>query len=262
MIPLVRIVFFVMLIALFAGAKPRTVHVFMGGDSTMADKVLSKSVKDSVTGETFEEPFLERGWGQLLPEFLTSGALVVNHAKNGRSTRTFVEEGWWSKIIDNVQPGDFVIMQFGHNDSSVAKGERYTNPVQFRLNFIAFVDEIRAKGGVPVLCTPVARRKFNKEGVLESTHGVYPDIIRTVAREKKTALIDMEKLTSDWLQSAGVETSAKFFHKYPPGVSRLYPNGLDDNTHYNEAGARTVAKIFVDEAKKMKIKKMIKLINK
>lgn len=259
---LFKIVLFVSLAVLFAGAKPRPVHVFMAGDSTMADKVLTKTVKDSVSGETFEEPFLERGWGQLLPEFLSSGALVVNHAKNGRSTRTFVEEGWWSKIIDNVQPGDFVILQFGHNDSSVAKGERYTNPVQFRLNFIAFVDEIRAKGGIPVLCTPVARRKFNKEGVLEPTHGVYPDIIRAVAREKKTAFIDMEKLTSNWLQSAGVEASAKFFHKYPPGVSRLYPNGLDDNTHFNEAGARIVAGMFVDEVKVNKINRLMKIIKK
>jgi lysophospholipase L1-like esterase len=259
---LFKIVFVVSLTALFAGAKPRPVHVFMAGDSTMADKVLSKSVKDSITGDSIAEPFLERGWGQLLPEFLKSGALVVNHAKNGRSTRTFVEEGWWSKIIDNVQPGDFVILQFGHNDSSVAKGERYTNPVQFRLNFIAFVDEIRAKGGIPVLCTPVARRKFNKEGVLEPTHGVYPDIIRAVAREKQTAFIDMEKLTSEWLQSTGVEASAKFFHKYPPGVSRLYPKGLDDNTHFNEAGARIVAKMFVEEAERMKMKKMIRIIRK
>jgi len=256
---LFRIVIFAVFITLISGAKSRPVHVFMAGDSTMADKVLSKVVTDTATGQTFEEPFLERGWGQLLPEFMTSGALVLNHAKNGRSTRTFVEEGWWSKIIDNVKPGDFVILQFGHNDSSVAKGDRYTNPVQFRLNFIAFVDEIRNKGGIPVLCTPVARRKFNTEGVLEPTHGVYPDIIRAVASEKNTAFIDMEKLTSDWLQHAGVEASAHFFHKFPPGVSRLYPKGLDDNTHFNEAGARMVARLFLDEVKKMKMNKFIKL---
>jgi len=162
---LLRIVFFVLLITFISGAKPRPVHVLMAGDSTMADKVLAKTVKDSVSGESFEEPFLERGWGH-----------------------------WWSKIIDNVQPGD------------------------------------------------------------------YPDIIRAVARENKTAFIDMEKLTSEWLQSTGVEASAKFFHEYPPGLSRLYPNRLDDNTYFNEAGARMFAKMFVEEA--AKIRKMSKIINK
>lgn len=250
------ILVFMMLIA----SKPRPVHVFMAGDSTMADKVLSKSVMDSVTGIKVDEPFMERGWGQLLPEYLSSKALVVNLAQNGRSTRTFVEEGWWSKIIDNLEKGDIVVLQFGHNDSSIAKGERFTNPVQFRLNFIAFVEEIKAKGGVPVLCTPVARRKFNSEGILEPTHGVYPDIIRQVASEKKAVLIDMEKLTSDWLTGLGIEDSKKYFHKYPPGVSKLYPKGLDDNTHYNESGARTVAGFFAEEAKRQKIKSFTKIL--
>lgn len=241
-----------LLASFLVASTQRPIHVFMAGDSTMADKVLFKSVKDSITGETFNEPFLERGWGQLLPEFVNSKAIVANYAKNGRSTRTFVEEGWWSKIIDNVQKGDFVVLQFGHNDSSVAKADRYTNPVQFRLNFLAFVDEIRARGGIPILCTPVARRKFNQDGVLQPTHGVYPDIIRRVAREKGTLLIDMELKTSQWLQSAGVKASAAFFHKYPPGVSRLYPKGLDDNTHFNEEGARVVAQIFMTEMSKAK----------
>ncbi len=236
------------------------VRVLMAGDSTMADKVLTKTVKDSVTGNEIEVPFLERGWGMMLPNLLNEKAVVKNYAKNGRSTRTFVEEGLWTELINNARKGDVVIIQFGHNDSSISKGERYTNPTQFRLNFTAFVVEVKAKGAMPVLCTPVARRKFNNEGVLEPSHGEYPEIIRSVAKAQDVPLVDMENITSEWLMREGVEGSKKFFHKFPPSVSPLYPKGLDDNTHFNEAGAKEVALMFAGEVKRLKIKRLNSLM--
>ena len=127
------------------------------------------------------------------------------------------------------------------------------------MNFIAFVAEVKAKGATPILCTPVARRKFNEKGELVPTHGEYPEIIRAVAREQRVALVDMEKLTSGWLQKEGVEASKNFFHKFAPGESLLYPSGLDDNTHFNEAGARIVASLFTQEVKKQQ-KKMTALL--
>lgn len=240
-------------------SSPKQIKILMAGDSTMADKVLVKTVKDSISGTMLEVPFLERGWGQLIPEFINEKAVVLNYAKNGRSTRTFIEEGLWTELINNTQKGDFVIIQFGHNDSSLSKGERYTNPTQFRMNFTAFVQELKAKGATPILCTPVARRKFNDKGELEPTHGVYPDIIRKVAIQQKVVLVDMEKITSQWLREEGAENSKKYFHKFAPGVSPLYPKGLDDNTHFNEAGARKVAAFFVQEIKKQKIRSFRKL---
>lgn len=246
------IIFGVLLIS----SDKRPVHILMAGDSTMADKVLTKTVKDSLTGITTEVPFLERGWGQLLPEFINQKAVVKNYAKNGRSTRTFIEEGLWTDLLANTRKGDVVIIQFAHNDGALTKTERYTNPAQFRLNFIAFVAEIKAKRATPILCTPVARRKFNEKGELIPTHGEYPEIIRTVAREQRVPLVDMEKLTSEWLQNEGVEASKKYFHQFAPGVSPLYPAGLDDNTHFNEAGARIVATLFTQEVKKQKIKQL------
>lgn len=231
----------------------------MAGDSTMADKPLVKQVEDSLTGETIEEVFLERGWGQLLPELISEKGQVVNYARNGRSTRTFIEEGLWTELINSTAPGDFVIIQFGHNDGVITK-KSYTNPAQFRLNFIAFANEVKAKGAYPILCTPVARRRFDDKGVLQPTHGEYPDITRSVAAQEEVPLIDMEALTSQWLQEAGVEGSRQYFHKLPPGVSRLYPKGLDDDTHFNEQGAREVAQMFVNEVKKQKIKQLIQLL--
>jgi lysophospholipase L1-like esterase len=231
----------------------------MAGDSTMADKPLFKQVEDSLTGKSIEEAFLERGWGQLLPEMISDKGRVLNFARNGRSTRTFVEEGLWSELYNQISPGDLVIIQFGHNDGVITK-RSYTNPAQFRLNFVAFVNEVKAKGAYPILCTPVARRRFDEKGVLQPTHGEYPDIIRSVAAQEEVPLIDMETLTSQWLQEAGVEESKQYFHKLPPGVSKLYPKGLDDNTHFNELGAREVAQMFVNEAKKQKIKQLIHLL--
>lgn len=240
----------IMFLSLTLGCTPTgPAKILMAGDSTMADKPLFKEIEDSLTGETIEEVYLERGWGQLLPEFISAEGTVLNFARNGRSTRTFVEEGLWDELYDQIAPGDVVILQFGHNDGVITK-RSYTNPAQFRLNFVTFVNEVKAMGAYPILCTPVARRKFDEKGVLQPTHGEYPDIIRSVATQEEVPLIDMEELTSKWLQDAGMEGSKQFFHKFPPGVSRLYPEGLDDNTHFNEQGAREVARMFVDAVKK------------
>jgi lysophospholipase L1-like esterase len=248
-----------LLIISLSGMERKPVKILMAGDSTMADKPLFKSGRDTITGELFEEVNRERGWGQLLPELISDKGQVVSYARNGRSTRTFIEEGLWTKLIENSSPGDIVVIQFGHNDEVITK-KSYTNPVQFRLNFVAFVNEVKARGAHPVLCTSVARRKFDENGKLVPTHGDYPDIIRSVARQENVPLIDLEKITSAWLQQAGVEGSKAFFHQLPPGVSRLHPDGLNDNTHFNEEGARAVAAFFIQEIKQQQMNEMICLI--
>lgn len=240
-------------------AKHRPVQVFMAGDSTMAEKPLTKSVTDSATGQKFEEKFLERGWGMLLPEYLDNKTVVRNFAQNGRSTRTFIEQGWWEKIITQVQPGDVVIIQFGHNDCAKDKPDRYTTPDDYRKNLIRFIDEVKAKKGYPILCTSIARRKFDASGKLVDTHGEYPPIVREVAQMKNVPMIDMQKQTTAWLEKEGVEPSKQYFHKIPAdGSSKLYPKGLDDNTHLNEKGARIVAGFFAQEIKEKRVKPLAK----
>lgn len=257
-----RLLAFFVLCLTLSSFNNTPIRINLAGDSTMADKPLTKEGTDALSGEAFVEDFLERGWGQLLKENVKDNVLVNNYAKNGRSTRTFIEEGLWDKLIENTHKGDFVIIQFGHNDGAEHKLDRYTNPTQFRLNFTAFIAEVRAKGANPILCTPVARRKFDEKGNLVATHGEYPDIIRSVAKEENVPLIDMEEATSKWLQDEGVENSKKYFHKFEPGVSKLYPDGLDDNTHFNEMGARVVANLFIDEIKKQNNKDLINLMIK
>lgn len=240
-------------LAAFTTQKNRPVHIFMAGDSTMANKVLTKTVTDSITGEKHTELFPERGWGMVLPNFFTENIVIKNYAKNGRSTRTFIEEGLWDSINSGIRQGDFVVIQFGHNDASEKKVDRYTPPNDYKKNIEKFIDETRAKGGIPILCTPVARRKY-KDGEIVNTHGVYTGIVAEIAKEKQVIFVDLFDYTKNWLDEVGEENSTRFFMHIPPGVNRIYPNGLIDNTHFVQKGAEKVAAFFVENIIKQQIK--------
>jgi lysophospholipase L1-like esterase len=217
----------------------RPVTIFLAGDSTMAAKLPEKRP--------------ETGWGEMLEAHFKPGTVKVdNRAANGRSTKTFISEGKWQSIIDDLAKGDFVLIQFGHNDSSKDKGERYTPPDDYRKNLVRFVDEVREKGGNPVLFTPVMRRRFDKDGKFYDTHGEYPDIVRAVADELKVPLIDMHRLSETVIVKHGVEGSRKLFLQLKPGENANYPNGIDDNTHFSPLGAEEMAKVVVADLRKVK----------
>jgi len=209
--------------------------IYMAGDSTMA----IKEVKD--------EP--ETGWGVPFAIFFDDSVNVVNHAKNGRSTRTFIEEGRWAEIVDALQPGDYVIIQFGHNDESEQKVDRYTTPDQYKANLTRFIEETRTLGAQPILLSPITRRHFNAEGKIEPTHSYAPLSIE-VAEETGVEFIDMESITRDYFQAMGDAESAVRFMHIPPDTHPNYPNGIRDNTHTNHLGAREVAQLFLAELKK------------
>jgi lysophospholipase L1-like esterase len=224
----------------FVTAQEKTVTIFLAGDSTCASKLPEKRP--------------ETGWGEMLGQHFKSGKVVIeNRAMNGRSTKTFISEGRWQRIVDDLKKGDFVFVQFGHNDSSKDKGERYTPPEDYKKNLIKFIDEIRAKGGNPVLLTPVMRRRFDKDGKFYDTHGEYPGIVRTVAHEYNVPLIDMHKSSEVVIVKYGVEDSKKLFLQLNPGESPNYPKGIDDNTHFSPLGAEEMAKVVVAEIVKSKL---------
>lgn len=217
---------FVVLAGVAGNEKPVT--LYLAGDSTMAEKLAEKRP--------------ETGWGEYLQSFFDIDAVrVENHARNGRSTRTFLEEGRWQAIVDALAPGDYVLIQFGHNDQSEAKVDRYTPPDQFRANLVRFVDDVRAKQATPVLLTPVMRRRFDADGVFYDVHGAYPDLVRSVAVEYEVPLVDMHRRSEEVLRHAGVEGSKPLFMILAPGVSPNYPDGLDDNTHFSPRGAEIMA---------------------
>ena len=183
---------------------------------------------------------------------------VDNRALNGRSTKSFIAEGKWQALIDAVRKGDFVFIQFGHNDQSKDKGERYTPPDDFKRNLTRFVDEVRAKGATPVLMTPVVRRRFDNNGKFYDTHGDYPGYTRAVAEKSKVPLIDMQRESEAVIVKYGVEGSKRLFLQLKPGEHANYPNGIEDNTHFSPLGAEEMAKLVVEGIKETRIKSALK----
>ena len=223
-----------------AAAQSRPVTIFLAGDSTMAPKLLEKRP--------------ETGWGEMLASRFKEGKVrIENRAMNGRSTKTFISEGRWQSIVHDMKKGDYVFLQFGHNDQSKEKGERYTPPEDYRKNLARFVADVRAKGGHPVLLTPVMRRRFDKDGKFYDTHGEYPDIVRSVAKELGVFLIDMHRSSETVIVRYGVEGSKRLFLHLNPGENGNYPNGIADNTHFSVMGADEMAKLVVEEIREAKI---------
>ncbi len=221
-----------------ATAAERPTHVYLIGDSTCANKKLEK-----------QNP--ERGWGHLFRAFFDEEVVVENHAMNGRSTKSFREEGRWEPIYNGMQAGDYVLIQFGHNDEKVDRPKVGSVPEVFAENLRRYVRETREKGGTPILLTPIARRHFTEEGVLKKTHGVYPDAVRRVAEEEQVPLLEMEQLTERWLTELGDVPSRNYFVWVEAGTSPLYPDGREDNTHLNVRGAHVVARMVAAELKRI-----------
>ncbi|MBE6280442.1 MAG: pectin esterase [Bacteroides sp.] len=241
------------LLLLSAFTSEKTITIFMIGDSTMANK--------SLVGDN-----QERGWGHVLGGFFSEDIVVDNHAMNGRSSKSFIDEGRWDAVLNKMKPGDYVFIQFGHNDEK-PKPDRHTDPgTTFDANLKRFVEEARAKGGIPVLFNSIVRRNFRnnenavaeddfrrdklveaKEGdVLIDTHGKYLDSPRNVAKELNVPFVDMNKLTHDLVQGMGPEESKKLFMWIPENKYAACPKGRQDNTHLNVYGARTIARITVE----------------
>lgn len=256
------------LFSAFKSDRP-VVTIFMIGDSTMADKNL-----------TGGNP--ERGWGQMLPGYFSEDILVDNHAVNGRSSKSFIDEGRWDKVLSLIKKGDYVFIQFGHNDEKPEAGRHTAPGTTFDANLRKFVNETRAKGGIPVLFNSIVRRNFGvaadtqtvkdavnqddfrhdanpdakrdasatvhpKEGnTLIDTHGAYLESPRNVAKELNVPFVDMNKITHDLAEGLGPEKSKKLFMWITPNTVPAMPKGREDNTHLNVYGARVIAGLTVD----------------
>jgi lysophospholipase L1-like esterase len=221
----------------FAPSGDKTT-VYLIGDSTI-------SIKET-------KAYPETGWGMPFAYFFDSTVVVDNRAKNGRSTRTFIEEGLWGPVVENLKKGDFVFVQFGHNDEVQTK-KSATTEAQFTANLTRYIADTRAKGAVPLLITPAARRKFSADGRIEGTHDVYAALVREVAAAHKVPLIDLDKKSQALIQSFGVEGSKMLFNHLQPGEHPNYPEGKSDDTHFSELGARRMAQIVLAEIKSLQL---------
>ncbi len=218
------------------GDKEHQFTIFMAGDSTMSIK--------------HKKDYPETGWGVPFATFFADDVGVENRAKNGRSTRTFVSEGRWQSILDELQAGDYVFIQFGHNDESIKKQERYTTPEEFKNNLLDFIADVRSKDANPILLSPVTRRYFDEEGKIKLTHPHSPKVVEA-AEQSGVAFIDMDPITREYFTAMGDKLSALRFMHIPPNTHPNYPNGVRDDTHTNQLGAREIAQIVLAELREM-----------
>jgi lysophospholipase L1-like esterase len=196
----------------------------------------------------------ERGWGQLLPQFFNEKIAIKNHAVNGRSSKSFLDEGRWDAVLKELKSGDYVFIQFGHNDQKETDPVRYTNPwTGYRRNLEKYVNETRAKGAHPVILSSIVRRKFNEEGALIDAHGPYPFVARLVAEEMNVPFIDMQLLTEDYIIALGPEKSKEIYLWVEAGKYEKFPGGKVDNTHLTLKGATEYARLVAEEIRKMKL---------
>ncbi|MCX8473886.1 MAG: rhamnogalacturonan acetylesterase [Sediminibacterium sp.] len=231
-----KILYILILINIYAFDSPKVITLWLCGDSTMADKQIKS--------------FPETGWGTPFKFFWDSNIIVKNLAKNGRSTRSFINEGLWSEFLNHAHKGDVVFIQFGHNDESIEKKERYTTPVQFKTNLMQFIQDARLLDVLPILMTPVSRRKFDSVGNAVETHPIYSQLVREVALTENVTCIDLDKLSKDLYQQLGAENSKYLFLMLAENEHPNYPKGKIDNTHFNELGARLIAQLVLKECKK------------
>ena len=224
------------------------ITVYTIGDSTMANK-----------SNPTENP--EHGWAQVLQQFFDDKIVVDNRAMNGRSTRSFINEKRWDSVMKTLKKGDYVFMQFGHNDEKENKPSVYTNShTAYRQNLIRFVNDARSKGATPVILSSIVRRNFNAEGTLVDTHGLYPMEARLVAVDYKVLFIDLQYLTELLEESYGVEGSKKLHLHFNAGESSFYKTEKHDDTHLSLLGATEISKLVIAELKKtdLDLKKHIK----
>lgn len=208
------------------------------GDSTMADKP--------------DDAFPERGWGQLFRELVRPPLRVVNHAANGRSTKSFRTLGHWQRLLDQLADGDWVLIEFGHNDAKKDDPVRYAEPaVEYPNNLRQFVREVHARGAHPILATSVVRRSWSEDGVLRDSHGLYLTAVRTVAAEEQVPLLDLEQATRALVTSLGPAGSKPLLMIFAPGEHPQLPAGRTDNTHFTARGARLVAALAAEEMRRL-----------
>ena len=226
------------ILAAFNFPGKKKIKIWLIGDSTMSVKEL--------------KAYPETGWGMPFVNFWDSTVTVDNRAMNGRSTRTFMEEKRWDPVVNDMQEGDYVFIQFGHNDEVPSK-KSYVPEKDFKVNLIKYITDTKNKKANPVLITPVARRKFDSAGHIEETHAVYAQIVRDVAKENNVPLIDLSEKAKALYQQLGPEASKYLFDYLVPWENPNYPEGKQDDTHFSELGARKIAELVLAEIRSLKL---------
>ncbi len=210
--------------------------LFLVGDSTCANKPLE------------DNP--ERGWGQLLPDYFTNEVAIQNHAVNGRSTKSFIDEHRWDTVMSRLKTGDFVMIQFGHNDEK-SEHPKVAAPAHtlYKENLLRFINDVRSKGATVILITPVMRRSFDSSGKFVDSHGDYPAVVKEVGAQMNVPVIDLHQSSEALILEEGVENSKRLFLHIPEGHFKTQKGVRTDNTHFSEYGAASMASLVCQAIK-------------
>ena len=227
----------VVALASFTLLQPKKTKIYLIGDSTVCDQPIDR--------------YPVTGWGTPFANYFDSSIVVDNRARGGRSTRTFLEENRWQPVVDSLKAGDYVLMQFGHNDEAKEPqyAARYTSVPDYKKNLIKFINETRSKQAFPILVTPVSRRMFDKEGKVKETHIEYTAAVFEVGKQLNTPVIDLDAKSRKLYQQFGPDDSKLLFMELDSAEHPIYPKGRHDNTHFTDYGARLIAQIVLNEIK-------------
>ncbi|WP_117149264.1 MULTISPECIES: glycosyl hydrolase family 28 protein [Paraliobacillus] len=214
-------------------------NVFLAGDSTMSYYPV--------------ERYPRTGWGQVFQDYFNDDVMVINDGASGRSTRTFIDEERLDKIDGQLRAGDYLFIQFGHNDAK-ANSERYTEPqTTYKQNLTKFVEVAWKRQANPILLTPVQRRNFYADGTVLDSHDQYAIAIRELAEELDVPLLDITRSSTELLEKIGDEKSKKLFMWIEPNQYEYYPDGEKDNTHFSREGAKEIAKLVIEAIKQQQL---------
>jgi len=221
----------------FTIPAPSKITIWMIGDSTMCLYPIRQA---PITG-----------WGMPFANYFDQSVRVANHARGGRSTRTFLSEGLWKPVADSMQAGDYVFIQFGHNDEAKEPqyAARYTSVPDYKTNLIKFITEARDRKAIPILVTPVSRRSFDKDGKAKETHVEYSAAVFEVGTQMNVPVIDLDKKSRELYQEMGPTRVKYLAMEVDSAEHPNYPRGQKDNTHFNEYGARRMAEIVLNDIK-------------
>lgn len=208
---------------------------------------------DSTVAQNTILTYPQSGIGQALPLYLKSNVAVHNHAVNGRSTKSFIDEGRLAAIEKEIGKNDFLLIQFGHNDEKSEDKTRYTKPYEdYQANLEKFIDTAKAHGAYPVLITPLCRRRFEESsGLLSNTHGDYPEAMKQLGDRLGVPVIDLCAKSRKLLEKTGEQESRAWFMYFPAGQYQNYPDGKEDNTHLRYEGAVVFAGMVAEGLKQL-----------
>ncbi len=224
----------------FNGNMPRLMYLTIERDESVPTVFLCGN---STVVDQDNEPWAS--WGQMIPRFFNDSIAFANYAESGECADTFIEVGRLKKALTQMKPGDYLIIEFGHNDmkqKGPGKGAYYS----FMTSLKTFIDEARARGAHPILITPTCRRFFDEDGKVMNTHEDYPDAMRFLAKRENVPLIDLNEMTRRLYEAMGEEGSKHAFVHYPACTFPGQTEDLKDNTHFNTYGAYQIAKCVVE----------------